>query len=92
MIIRTIIYVYEKQYAWVSWGNSKSSVFSIANGTRQGSIMSPALFALYIDELLVSLRALGIGCHVKEIYMGAFGFCDDIPLCVLLPLILKNIM
>ena len=40
--------------------------------------MSPTLFALYVDELLVELRALGIGCQVAGVYMGAFGFCDDL--------------
>jgi hypothetical protein len=78
IVVRVIIFVYEEQYAWVNWGGSKSSLFSIVNGTRQGSILSPALFALYVDELLVELRALGIGCQVAGVYMGAFGFCDDL--------------
>ena len=78
LVTRVMIFVYEEQYAWVKWGNSKSSVFSILNGTRQGSILSPALFALYVDELLVELRTLGIGCHVAGVFMGAFGFCDDL--------------
>ena len=78
LVVRVIIFVYEEQYAWVKWGNSKSEVFSIVNGTRQGSILSPTLFALYVDELLVELRALGIGCHIAGVYMGAFGFCDDL--------------
>ena len=78
IIVRVIIFVYEEQYAWVNWGNSKSSIFSIVNGTRQGSILSPALFALYMDDLLVELRSLGIGCHIAGVYMGAFGFCDDL--------------
>ena len=30
------------------------------------------------DELLVELRALGIGCKVAGVYMGAVGFCDDL--------------
>ena len=76
--VRVIIFVYEVQYAWVKWGSARSSIFTIVNGTRQGSILSPALFALYVDELLVELRALGIGCHVAGVYMGAVGFCDDI--------------
>ena len=78
IVVRVIIFVYEEQYAWVKWGSARSSIFTIVNGTRQGSILSPALFALYVDELLVELRALGIGCHVAGVYMGAVGFCDDI--------------
>ena len=46
IIVRVIIFVYEEQYAWVKWGRAKSSIFTIVNGTRQGSILSPALFAL----------------------------------------------
>ena len=78
IVIRVIIFVYEEQYAWVRWGGSRSCTFSIVNGTRRGSILSPALFALYVDELLVELRALGIGCKVADVYMGAVGFCDDL--------------
>ena len=78
IVIRVIIFVYEEQYAWVRWGGSRSCTFSIVNGTRQGYILSPALFALYVDELLVELRALGIGCKVADVYMGSVGFCDDL--------------
>ena len=70
--------MYKDQHAWVKWGNTRSSMFTIVNGTRQGSILSPALFALYVDELLVELRKLGVGCKVAGVYMGAVGFCDDI--------------
>ena len=78
IIVRVIIYVYEEQHAWVKWGSARSSIFRIVNGTRQGSILSPDLFALYVDELLVELRALGIDCKFSGTYMGAMGFCDDL--------------
>ena len=77
IVVRVIVRVYEDQYAWVKWGGSRSSIFSIVNGTRQGSILSPGLFALYVDELLVELRRLGVGCMVAGVFMGAMGFCDD---------------
>ena len=83
IVVRVIIFVYEEQYAWVNWGGSKSSLFSIVNGTRQRSIIYPALFALYVKELLVELMALGIGCQVAGVYMGAFGFCDYLLLLAL---------
>ena len=70
--------VYEDQYAWVKWGGARSCLFSIINGTRQGSILSPALFAVYVDDLLQELRNLGVGCHIAGIFYGAVGFCDDI--------------
>ena len=78
IVVRTLIAVYQNQYAWVKWGGARSSKFTIRNGTRQGSILSPALFAVYVDDLLGELRGLGVGCHVAGLYYGAVGFCDDI--------------
>ena len=80
VVVRTLIYVYEQQYAWVRWGKARSDVFPIVNGTRQGSVLSPALFAIYMDEILVTLRRLGVGCYVAGVFMGAFGYCDDLAL------------
>ena len=80
--MRTLIAVYEDQYAWVKWGGARSSIFSITNGTRQGSILSPALFAVYVDDLLQELRSLGVGCYVAGLFYGAVGFCDYILLLV----------
>ena len=36
IVARIIIFCYEEQVAWVKWGNVKSDVFGISNGTRQG--------------------------------------------------------
>ena len=41
---------------WVRWGRARSELFPIVNGTRQGSVLSPTLFAIYMDEILVKLR------------------------------------
>ena len=80
VVVRAIITVYEKQYAWVRWGRAKSEIFPIVNGTRQGSVLSPALFAIYMDEILVTLRNLGVGCYVGGVFMGAMGYADDLVL------------
>ena len=65
------------------WGDSRSDMFSILNGTRQGSVLSPALFSVYMDDLLLELRALGVGCYVGGVYMGAVRFADDILRCAM---------
>ena len=40
------------------------SFFTIGNGTRQGSVLSPHLFSRYIRELLSELEAARVGCCV----------------------------
>ena len=78
VVIRTLMYVYQRQTAWVRWGSARSSCFGIVNGTRQGSVLSPCIFAIYMDELLQDLRNLGVGCHIGDVFMGAAGFADDV--------------
>ena len=73
IVLRVLIVVYQEQFARVSWGESRSRLFSIQNGTRQGSVLSPVLFAVYVDDLLQELRAIGVGCHVDGLYYGAVG-------------------
>ena len=55
-----------------------SDSFGITNGTRQGSVLSPALFAVYLDDLLQRLRELGVGCHVGGWWFGAVCYADDL--------------
>ena len=78
IVVRCLIYIYEKQYACVRWGGTRSSSFDITNGTRQGSVLSPAAFGVYFDDLLKSLRKLGFGCHIAGKFFGAALFADDL--------------
>ena len=64
IVVRALIIVYEKQFAWVKWGRARSETFSIVNGTRQGSVLSPTIFSLYMNDILIKLRNLGVGCYV----------------------------
>ena len=74
LVVRTLIFIYQEQTAWVKWGSARSSQFGIKNGTRQGSVLSPCFFAVYMDDLLQSLRDLGVGCHIGDVFVGAAGF------------------
>ena len=77
-VLRVLIFVYQEQYAWVKWGKEKSQLFRIQNGTRQGSVLSPALFSVYMDDLLLCLRKSGVGCQVGGVFAGAVGYADDL--------------
>ena len=55
-----------------------SKYFSTSNGLKQGGVLSPILFGIYIDELLSLLRNSGYGCKVGHLYCGAIGYADDV--------------
>ena len=78
IVVQVLMNVYENQYAWVSWGSAKSDMFDITNGTRQGSVASPVLWAVYCDPLIQELRDLGVGAHVGGLFMGVTMYADDL--------------
>ena len=78
VLVRVLIFIYQQHYAWMRWGNTrKSDTFHIYNGTRQGSVLSPALFSVYVQDLLDELQNLGVGCYICNTFLGAIAWADD---------------
>ena len=76
--IRLFLDSYIRQKACALWNSVKSRYFTMANGVKQGGVISPIFFSLYIDPLLDHLRMSGFGCHIKGVYMAALSYADDI--------------
>ena len=53
------------------------------NGVRQGGVLSPILFCVYMDELFTRIRKSGYGFHVGHNNYAVFGYADDVKLFVL---------
>ena len=49
-------------------------------GVKQGGVLSPILFCVYIDGLLSRLKCAGIGCHIGLYFVGGLAYADDIVL------------
>ena len=57
-----------------------SEYFLAKNGVKQGGVISPVLFCVYLDELLLAFSAAKVGCYVGDIFVGALAYADDIVL------------
>lgn len=64
----------------VRWGNALSSLFIIRAGVPQCGLLSPLLFAVYRDVLIIRLRESGYGCKFLQQYFGCILYADDISL------------
>ena len=79
-VIRFLSSWYRSQQMKVRWGHSVSNSFHVSNGVRQGGVLSPVLFAVYLDGLLEELADCGCGCYWRNLFAGAFCYADDIVL------------
>ena len=68
---------YSKIVVNVRWGSSYSIAFPVLNGTRQGSVISPTLFNVFINMFIVQLRSQGIGCVLRGMFVGCILYADD---------------
>ena len=50
----------------------------MSNGTRQGSFLSPYLFASYIKGLILAIGNLRIGCNVGGMFFSILAYTDDL--------------
>jgi Reverse transcriptase (RNA-dependent DNA polymerase) len=60
--IRVLVNLYTHNFVRVSWHGVLSDYFLAVNGVKQGAVLSPILFCVYIDDLLLLLANAGVGC------------------------------
>ena len=64
----------------VRWDKVVSQPFKAGNGVKQGGVLSPILFTLYLNVLMDMLKSSGFGCYDGNVFVGALAYADDIVL------------
>ena len=80
LIVRLLLDGYTRQELCISWDSCFSRHFNVSNGVKQGGVLSPILFIVYIDKLILLISDSGLGCHIGSHFVGALGYADDLTL------------
>ena len=77
ILVRFLLKWYCSQEFIVRWGNTLSMSFNVTNGVRQGGILSPVLFNVYVDGLSTILNKTEIGCKFNGLLYNHLIYADD---------------
>ncbi|CAF4195750.1 unnamed protein product [Rotaria magnacalcarata] len=62
------------------YGDAFSYKWQIRNGVRQGGVLSPSLFNIFVNELINKIDKLKVGCKLGTSYSNIIAYADDIVL------------
>lgn len=79
-IVYIIMCYLRNQYAKVVWKDASSKFFLIEDGVRQGGILSPFLFKLYVDDIIGNISDMDEGCTFGICKVNIMAYADDIVL------------
>ena len=69
---------YLKLSVTVRWNGFNSDFLRVHSGVRQGCVLSPTLFNLYVDCIIPTLRNYGGGYHHMNSYVGCIMHAGDL--------------
>ena len=69
-IIKLLVLWYSRQRMILRWGDTRSTSFCVTNDVKQGGIISPMFFNLYMDDLSLMLNCSGIGGYIGTSFIN----------------------
>ena len=75
--VRLLRHMYSFMSMSIKWGSAISSKINCRNGVKQGGVLSPKLFNVYMDELSQRLNKCNVGCKIRDVRCNHLGYADD---------------
>jgi hypothetical protein len=79
-VFNIIRYIYTTDKACVKLGNVRSEFFQLSLGVRQGCILSPLLFNIFLSDLARKFENMENGFQVGEVSINSLFWADDLVL------------
>ena len=92
LIVRLLENWYKSQKFYIQWGSLISAPFNVTNDVRQGGIMSPVLFKVYIDDLSRTLHSMPFRCYINNTCVNHLVYADDMVLLAPSPRALQGLI
>ena len=64
-VIKVLVYWYQEQRLCVKWDGMASDIFSACDGIKQGGMLFPKLFHMYVDVLSQQSNKVMDGCCIN---------------------------
>jgi len=77
-LVALLLMWYSNSFNCVKWYNHISFAYRLECGVRQGGVLSPYLFAIYVNDILVNLHNSRLGCFIKHVCVNSFMYADDL--------------
>jgi len=77
-LLNILINWYTVCAAVVRWDNVFSTTVKLQCGVRQGGVLSPVLFIVYVNDVIVTLSKSGHGCYYNNMFIGCIMYADDL--------------
>ena len=77
-IVRIVGFMIKNSYTHVRFKNCRSPEWRINAGCRQGGILSPLLFNVYLLELVRKIAKICPGCELGYVKWNIIAYADDI--------------
>jgi hypothetical protein len=80
IFVDIVISMYHGMWCRVRWGSQYSDWFQVKAGVKQGGVLSPTFYSVYVDDLVIHLKHLNIGCYVRDLFLAILLYADDMAL------------